>query len=68
MYAACAMFRVKRVSTCIYGTTYDRYIIYIYMKIPPFDLLVWGSLRLAPITNYIVKLQVASQGREDAIT
>ena len=26
-YAACAMFRVKRVSTSIYGTTYDRYII-----------------------------------------
>ena len=23
--------------------------IYNYMKIPPFDLLVWGSLRLAPI-------------------
>ena len=26
MYPACAMFRIKRVSTCIYGTTYDRYI------------------------------------------
>ena len=25
-YAACAKFRVKRVSACIYGTTYDRYI------------------------------------------
>ena len=26
LYAACAKFRVKRVSACIYGTTYDRYI------------------------------------------
>ena len=29
LYPACAMFRIKRVSTCIYGMTYDRYI-YIY--------------------------------------
>ena len=26
------------------------------MKIPPFDSLVWGSLRLAPIIIYIFKL------------
>ena len=51
MYAACKKFWVKRVSACIYGTTYDRYI---YMKIPPFDSLVWGSLRLAPIIIIII--------------
>ena len=38
-------------STCIYGTMYNRYI---YMKNPPFDSLVWGSLRLAPITFVLV--------------
>ena len=26
----------------------------IYMKIPPFESLVWGSLRLAPITHSVV--------------
>ena len=36
LYSACAMFRINRVSTYIYGTTYDRYIhvhIYIYIYI-----------------------------------
>ena len=37
-------------STCIYGTTYDIYICILYMKIPPLYSLVWGSLRLAPIS------------------
>ena len=41
LYSACSMF--KRVSTCIYGMTYDR-----YMKIEQFNSIVWGSLRLAP--------------------
>ena len=47
--SACACFGLKESwSTCIYGTTsYGRYI-YIYMKNPLFNSLVWGSLRLAP--------------------
>ena len=40
---------VKRVSTCIYRMMYVRQI-YIYEN-PPFNTLVWGSLRLAPITH-----------------
>ena len=42
------MFSVKRVSTCIYGTTYVGQVYVGYMKNPPFNSLVWGSLRLAP--------------------
>ena len=43
------MFRIKIVSTCIYGTTYDRYIyIYNIWKFQHLTSLVWGSLRLAP--------------------
>ena len=43
-----AMFQVKRVLLAF--TEYVRQInIYIYMKNPLFDSLVWGSFRLAPI-------------------
>ena len=37
-------------------TEYVRQIYNIYMKIPPFDSLVWGSLRLAPIIIIITSL------------
>ena len=53
--SAGAMFRAKRVSTCIYGTTYGRYtfcIIIIYEN-PLFNMLVWGSLRLVPIIVFL---------------
>ena len=37
--------------------TYNRYIIYnIYMKIPPFDSLVWGLLRLGPMKELVDSL------------
>ena len=50
--------RVKRVELAFteYVRTADIYIyIYIYMKNPPFDSLVWGSLRLAPIIPFSLK-------------
>ena len=47
--ATCTMFRVKRVSTCIYGTMYVQRI---YYKNPPFNTLMWGLLRLAPISSF----------------
>ena len=42
------MFRIKRVSTCIYGTMYDRYIyIYIYIYILAEYVALWGKPELA---------------------
>ena len=43
------MFRVKRVTVNLHlRDDIHTAIIYIYMKHPPFNSLVWGSLRLAP--------------------
>ena len=46
--SACAMFRVKRVNLHLRNAVRQ-----IYMKIAPFNSVVWGSLRLAPITRGI---------------
>ena len=48
--SACSMFRVKSVNCHSRNDVRWIIYIYIYMKNPPFDSLVWGSLRLAPIT------------------
>ena len=42
----CAHFRIKRVNLHLQNNV-SRHI-YIHMKNPPFNLVVWGSLRLAP--------------------
>ena len=38
--------------------THDRYTVIIYMKIPPFNSLVWGSLRLSPNMNLALSSQI----------
>ena len=47
--SACATFQVKRVNLHLRNDVRQIYI-YINMKIPPLYSLVWGSLRLAPIS------------------
>ena len=47
------MNKAKYIRTVVgYWIVNDVRQIYIYMKIPPLNLLVWGSLRLAP--NYVM--------------
>ena len=56
--SACTAFRVKRANLHLWNNV-RRIIyiyIYIYVKNPPFDSLVWGSLRLTPIRPQLVYL------------